>query len=90
MNQSKALFVIVSVSQETAIFPAPGKHYVLPALEPTTYGTLDEAAEMLAHTLGVCGYTVETAPIFKLEPVPVDEVEAAVERARARLAKEMV
>jgi len=83
------LFVIVNTSRGVDVFPAPGMHYVLPGEEPRTFGTLDEAAEALVELADEYGHTVETAPIFRLEPVPVGEVEAAVERARVRLAEDL-
>ena len=84
-----SLFVIVNTSRGVDVFPAPGMHYVLPGEEPKTFGTLDEAAESLLDLTDEYGHTVETAPIFRLVPVPVDEVDAAVERARVRLDEDL-
>jgi hypothetical protein len=79
-----SLYVIVNVSKRIEFLSAPGRHYVVPGEEPGTFGTLDEAAEALLDLMDEYDHSLETAPLFKLVPVPVDEVKAALARARDR------
>ena len=78
------MYVIVNVGKP--LWPSttcpPEWFFVLPGKEPHTYGTLDEAARELAELMEEYGHTLDTAPIFRLEPVPSGEVEAALKRVR--------
>ncbi len=91
MNKSEydgAQYVVVNVTHP--IYAGIGEPYwfpVMPGEEPHTYGTLDEAAECLADLAEEYGHTPKTALIFKLEPVPIKEVERALEQAKRRLAE---
>lgn len=71
-------YVIVNVTRGPGW--KPYWFYVLPGEEPHTYGTLEEAAEGLLFVMEEYGHTIETAPIFKLEPISVEEIEAVLER----------
>ncbi len=66
-------------------FPGPGRYPVLPAGgTPATFGSMDQVADALLSLKQEHGYTPETGSLFKLVPVPVGEVEAAMAKARAR------
>ena len=74
-----SLYVIVNVSKPVGLATSPGMYYVT-GEEPHTFGTLDEAVEGFLELAREFGHTLETAPMFKLEPVSVEEVHRAMRR----------
>ena len=80
-----AMYVIVNTSNRDnwgQAFGDPLCFYVLPGDEPHTHGDLTRILEDFLDLQIEYNHTLETAPIFKLVPVPIEELEALYKDVR--------
>lgn len=78
------LFVVVNRSR--LIWPGGfNEHPVLPGEDPHTFNCIPDAAEALADLASEYNHTPESAPIYRLVPVPVAIVRPLLEKVLAAI-----
>jgi len=76
-NEDGSHFVVVNLSQQ---FMGAGFYVCSEDGDVHTHHTLKDATELVAQLLDEFDHTIESARIFKLEPVPLDEVAEMLRR----------
>ncbi|OUC11783.1 MAG: hypothetical protein B0A82_26745 [Alkalinema sp. CACIAM 70d] len=81
LTSNPPAFIVVKVDEPLPWSKQETFYPILPTEEPHTYGTLQQAAELVASLIEDFGYTTQNTRIYQLVPVPDAEAPPSIQTA---------